>query len=228
MKNTQLITLLVVGSLIFGCTTSAPVLKSAAYRQLYVEKPLTILLMPPINRTTNVDAKEYFHATLATTLAEKGFYVLPTFMSMDILRRESAYDAELFVSAPLNKFGSVFGADVVLFTIVHKWEKSALMSTVKINIEYLLKSVKTDEVLFQRRGNVTYDVSVNSGSSGLAGLAVSMIASAINTAATKYVSVARMANEYTLSDLPFGKYSTTFMQDTAQVAGPKEFNVVVK
>ncbi len=146
-------------------------------------------------------------------------------MSMDILRRESAYDAELFVSARLNKFGSVFGADVVLFTIVHKWEKSALMSTVKINIEYVLKSVKTDEVLFQRRGNVTYDASVNSVSSGLAGLAVSMIASAINTAATKYVSVARMANEYTLSDLPFGKYSTTFMQDTAQVAGSKELTL---
>ena len=72
--------------------------------------------MPPINRSTNVEAKEYFHSTLIVPLANQGYYVIPPFLSMEILKRESAYDAELFLNSTLSKFGEVFGADIVLFT----------------------------------------------------------------------------------------------------------------
>ena len=41
---------------------------------------------------------------------------------MAILKQESAYDSELFVNAPLSKFKEVFGADVALFTTIHKWD----------------------------------------------------------------------------------------------------------
>ena len=119
MKNTFIIIVIAVVFL-SSCTSTVPITKSVAYKGIYEEKPLSILLMPPINRSTNVEAKEYFHSTLNIPIANAGFYVIPPFLSMEILKKESAYDAELFLNSPLTKFGEVFGADLAVFTIIHK------------------------------------------------------------------------------------------------------------
>jgi hypothetical protein len=211
----------VVGTFLSGCTTTEPIKKSVAYKGMYQEKPLTILLMPPINRSTNVEAKEYFHSTLNIPIANAGFYVIPPFLSMETLKKESAYDAELFLNAPLTKFGEVFGADLALFTIIHKWDKSGLAAKVYVEVEYIIKSTKTNEILYTRTGEITYDTSVSTN----AGLLASVALSALNTAITKYVDVARACNNYTFRDLPAGKYSTIYGTDGEQIAGKKAFKV---
>ncbi len=210
-----------------ACSTTAPVTKAKAYEGIYSEKPVSILLMPPINRSTNVEAKEYFHTSLNVPIANAGYYVIPPFLSMEILKRESAYDAELFLEGPVSQFGEVFGADLALFTIIHKWDKSSLAAKVKVEIEYIFKSTKTNEIVYTRRGEVTYDTSVNLGGSGLVGLAANLAASAINTAAAKYMNVARSCNAYTFKDLPAGTYSPTHLQDGEEYAGSKAFKVML-
>ncbi|WP_262504982.1 DUF799 domain-containing protein [Saccharicrinis fermentans] len=192
---------------------------------MYDQKPLAVLLMPPINKSTNVEAKEYFHSTLNVPLANAGYYVIPPFLSMEILKKESAYDSELFLNGSLNKFGEVFGADVALFTIINKWDKSALASKIYVEVEYILKSISTNEIIYQRKGNITYDTSIASSGGGLAGALVSMAASAINTAATNYMVVARAANSYTFKDIPSGKYSPDYGTDGDLPAGLKDFSV---
>lgn len=208
---------------------SAPkVAKSKAYQQMYEQEPLTVLLMPPINRTTNVEAKEYFHTTLNVPLANAGYYVIPPFLSMDILKKESAYDAELFLDSPLKTFGEIFGADLAVFTIINKWDKSAIGSNVKVEVEYIIKSTKNNEILYNRKGEVIYDTSVNTGAPGVLGLVANLALSAVNTAATKYVDVAKACNNYTFQDLPSGKYNPKFKLDQEELAGPKEFTVRLK
>ncbi len=209
----------------YSCSTTQPILKTEAYKGMYSEKPLTVLLMPPINKTTSVDAKEYFHSTLNIPIANAGYYVIPTFLSMEILKRESAYDAELFLNYPLAKFNEVFGADVALFTIIHKWDKTYGM--VYVEVEYIIKSTKTNEILYSRRGQINYDTNVQVSGGGLAGALVGLAATAINTAATKYVDVARSANAYTFKDLPSGKYSPFNPKESTEFAGPKEFKITL-
>ncbi|MBI9034389.1 MAG: DUF799 family lipoprotein [Bacteroidales bacterium] len=213
-------------SLLFtSCSTTSKIPKSTAYKGMYNEKPVSVLLMPPINRSTNVEAKEYFHSTLNVPIANAGFYVIPPFLSMEILKKESAYDSEMFLDSSLKKFGEIFGADMVVFTVIHKWDKSALVAKVFIELEYIVKSTKTNEVLYSRRGNVTYDASVSTSGGGIAGLVASVALSAINTAATKYVDVARACNAYTFKDLPAGKYSPSYLIDDVQMSGENNFNV---
>jgi hypothetical protein len=222
----KIIFLLVVAlAYLSSCTLTTPVAKSVAYKGMYDEKPLTVLDMPPINRSTNVEAKEYFHSTLNMPLANAGFYVIPTFLSMEMLKKESAYDAELFLEAPLSKFGDVFGADLALFTIIHAWDKASLAAKVSVHVEYIIKSTKTNEVVYTRNGNVTYDASVSSGVGGAWGALADMAASAINTAATKYVDVARACNAYTFKDLPAGRYSPNYGMDKELPAGKQDFSV---
>ena len=224
MKKILFFTIMIVVS---SCTTMSKIPKSTAYEGVYDEKPLSVLLMPPINKSTNVEAKEYFHSTLNIPIANAGYYVVPPFLSMEILKRESAYDSELFLNAPLTKFKEVFGADVVVFTIIHKWDKSGLAAKVYVEVEYIIKSTKTNEVIYTRRGDVTYDASISSSGGGLAGALISMAASAINTALTKYVDVARACNAYTFKDLPAGKYSPTYGIDGTEMSGKKEFKALL-
>lgn len=216
--------IIVLATLISSC--AKPILKSEAYKKLYKEEPKTVLIMPPINKTTNVEAKEYFHSTLSVPLANMGYYVIPPFLSMEILKKESAYNSELFLTAPLTNFGEIFGANAVLFTIIHKWSKSVLFANVTVEIEYILKSTKTNEVLYTRRGVIEYSTSSNSGgSSSLLSMAASVAASAIKTAATDYTMVARKCNSYTLNDIPVGKYSPKHKLDGTERAGSKSFKV---
>ena len=96
---------------------------------------------------------------------------------------------------------------------------------VKIDIEYILKSTITNEVLYTRYGSIVYDASVSSGVDGIYGALADIALSALNTAATKYVDLARVCNGYSLSDLPQGKYSPMFGVDGDEYAGPKQFRV---
>lgn len=123
----------------------------------------------------------------------------------------------------LTKFSDVFGADIAVFTVIHKWNKSTILSKISVDVEYIIKSTQTNELIYSRRGEIVYDTSIGVSGGGLIGAAVSMAASAVNTAATKYVKVARACNNYTLEDLPVGKYSPNYGEDGEEMAGKKEF-----
>lgn len=224
MKISKIILPLLIIAFLSACTTVEKVSKAKAYAGVYSAKPVSVLIMPPINKTTNVEAKEIFHSTMLIPMANAGYYVIPPFMSMEILKKESAWDSEMFVNAPLNKFNEIFGADIALFTIITRWNKT-VAATVDVEVEYIVKSTVTNEVLFQRKGSIIYDASVSVSGGGLTGALLSVAASAISTAATKFVDVAKVCNAYTLSDIPAGKYSPMFDKDGEQIAGKKDFTV---
>lgn len=223
----KILSLIATTLLLTGCVATKTDLKSVAYKGMYDQKPLSILLMPPINRSTNVEAKEFFHSTLNVPIANAGYYVIPPFLSMEILKKESAYDSELFIDGSLSKFGQVFGADMALFTVIHKWDKSELLAKVYVEVEYIVKSISTNEVLYSRRGNVTYDATINVQGGGIFGALVGLAASALNTAVTQYVDVARACNAFTFKDLPAGRYSPLYETDGNESAGLKDFSVTL-
>jgi hypothetical protein len=202
--------------LLSGCSSHKQVVvkRAEAFKYFYKEKPVAILIMPPINRTENVEAKEAFHTTLNSPLSNAGYYVIPPFLSMEILKRESAYDAELFLDAPLEKFGDVFGADLALFTIIHKWNKKAFVNTVEV--EFICKSIKTNEVVYQRKGSFTVNSILNSGNYTPVGLIVSAVATAVTTihnSVSDNTIVSSACSNGALLTLPAGPYSPLMGMD---------------
>lgn len=225
MKKLVYLLLIVTG--LASCTTSNTVTRQKNYPKMYEDKPLSILIMPPINKTVDVDAKEYFYTSMAKPLCEKGYYVISPFVAMDFLKSESAYDSELFIDGDLAPFRNILGADAVLFTVINKWEKSTIGGKITVDIEYVLKSTATREVLFERKGELTVDTSVNSGGGGWGAL-IDLAASALSTALTDKVVAARRCNNYVLRDLPEGRYSPLFEKDQDVEAGGPVFSGVVK
>lgn len=218
----KLIYLLFLAAPLLFQSCAPQVTRAVAYPAFYKEqRPLSILIMPPINKTTNVDAKENFYITMSRILCERGYYVVSPFLAMEMFQSESAYDAEMFLNSPLNKFREVTGADVVLFTNIIEWKKSAIGAKVVVTVEYILRSSVSNETIFQRTGTITYDTSVNTGGSGLVGVVANVAASAISTALQSYLPVANACNGVILSDLPAGKYNPSYNTDQSTPAGPK-------
>ena len=214
-----------IATLFASCGTTSDLTRGKNYPKMYIDKPTTILVMPPINKTVNVEAKEYFYTSMMVPLCEKGYYVISPFLAMDLLKSESAYDSELYLEGSLTPFKNVFGADVALFTVINKWSKSAIGSTITVEIEYILKSTSSNEILFNRKGTLVVDTSINSGgNAGLLGALVDMAASAINTALTDKVIAARRCNNFVLHDLPDGVYAPMFDKDQNTPAGGIDFS----
>jgi len=197
------------------------------YPKMYEEKPLSIVVMPPINQTQHVEAKDYFYTTLYTPLCEKGYYVYSPMLTMELFQSESAYDAELFLERDLTQFRNVLGADAAMFTIIKSWKRNNVGGKLTAGVEYILRSTVTGETLYKREGLINVDTSVSGGSSGLGAL-VGLIATAVNTAATDKVVAGRKCTAYVLSDMPEGKYSKMHDKDQKQPAGKSYVKATVK
>lgn len=224
----RLLFISIIGFLVLmttSCETSN-ITRGNQYPKMYEEKPVTLLVMPPINNTNHVEAKDLLYTSIARPLAESGYYVISPFLSMEVLRAESAYDAELFINGKLDKFRQYFGADAVVFSVIETWEKQGF--GIKTKIHYLIKSTKTNEIIFDRSCDLYLDLSVNTGTSGIVGSLVDLTASAINTAVTKHIKAARMANQYIFKDIPRGTYSPSYLQDMDVAADKKDITRTVK
>lgn len=221
----QLIIFILAIAVLSSCST--PKTLGEQYPGMYEEKPLTIVIMPPINQTNHAEAKDYFYTTLYSPLCEKGYYVFSPYLTMELFQQESAYDAELFLNGDLSTFKNVLDADAAMFTIIKDWKRYNLAGGLTVTIEYILRSTKTGQTLYTREGRITVDTSVNAGGGGIGAL-VSLVATAINTAATDKVIAGRRCNTFVLSDMPAGKYSTLYEKDSTNPAGKSFIKATVK
>lgn len=192
--------------LLTGCATHMT--KYEAFPRMYAERPLAILVLPPINETTAADAKEYYSTTIAEPLSFSGFYVFPIEVVSEIMKNEGLYDTEALLNLPPNKFKEYFGADAVMYISIKKWSTSyyVIGGNVSVSIRSAIRSTTTGNDLWQYEGTIIEDTSVRSTGGGLAGLAVAIVATAIKTATTDYVPIAKRANYMILNAIPCGKY----------------------
>lgn len=221
----RIIFIMIISCMVASCGTLSTITRESQYAKMYEEQPVTLLVMPPINNSSNTEAKELLYTSISRPLIEAGYYVISPLLAMDVLKAESAYDAELFYDAPLNSFQKYFGADAVVFSIIDSWTKAGM--GINTEIRYVIKSAHTNEILFDRSCDLYLDLSVDSGNDSLLGLLVDLAASAISTAATDHIVAARKANYFIMRDIPRGKYDPLYMQDKDLIAEQKDIVATV-
>ncbi len=213
--------ILVIMNTVSSCGLFTGVTRGQQFPNMYEEEPIALLVMPPINETTNVEAKELLYTSISLPLCEAGYYVFSPHMMMTFLKEESAYDAEMFIDKDLNIFNRILGADAVIFSTIHKWQKEGF--GIRTEIEYKIVSAHTNEVLFERNCDLFLDMDSSTEAS-----LTSMLVAAIGTALTDHIVAARKCNAYVFQDLPHGKYSDKHLKDTDEYALPKEVRTTVK
>ena len=222
----RLIPIILLAVAVSSCGLMNQVTRESQYAAMYNDMPVTILVMPPINNTSNVEAKDLLYTSISRPLAEAGYYVISPLLAMDVLKAESAYDAELFIDKPLTMFRDYFGADAVVFYQIDDWTKRGFGIDTKIR--YIIKSATSGEVLFDRSCDLYLDLQQNSGGSSALSQLVDLAVSAIATAATDHIVAARKANYYIFRDIPRGKYSPQYLQDKEVIAEKKDVKARVK
>lgn len=212
----SLLVLVLPSLLLAGCETTNYVTKVDEFPGMYEEQPRALLILPPINESTDVEAKAYYMTTVEVPFALSGYYVFPVEMVSDIMKQEGVYDTEVLYQVPHEKFREYFGADAVLYTRIKKWDVSYMViaSSLTVSIESEIISTRSSRQLWKYTGTVVVDLSGgNSGGGGLAGLIAQAIVTAVNTAAADYVDYARVANTRLIGTLPVGPYHELYMQD---------------
>ena len=222
----RLIPTILLTVVVSSCGLTNQVTRESQYAAMYNDMPITLLVMPPINNTSNVEAKDLLYTSISRPLAEAGYYVISPLLAMDVLKAESAYDAEMFIDNPLTMFRDYFGADAVVFSQIDDWTKRGFGIDTKIR--YIIKSATSGEVLFDRSCDLYLDLQQNSGNNSALGLLIDLAASAIATATTDHIVAARKANYYIFRDIPRGKYNPQYLQDKEVIAEKKDVKARVK
>ncbi len=222
----KIVPLLIMTTLVCSCGTANRITRESQYAAMYEDMPVTVLVMPPINNTSNVEAKDLLYTSISRPLAEAGYYVISPLLAMDILKAESAYDAELFIDSPLTAFRNYFGADAVVFSQIDTWTKRGFGIDTKIR--YIIKSTSSNEIIFDRSCDLHMDLQQNSGGNSALSALVDLAVSAISTATTDHIVAARKANYFIFSDMPRGKYSPLYLRDKEMTAQPKDIKKTVK
>lgn len=210
--------------LIFGAvlmlTACASAPKRHDYANFRTESPRSILVVPVINKSVDVNAPDYFLATIATPLAERGYYVFPVNMVKSVLSDDGLSDANLVHSGDPRRLGELFGADAVMYISIERWDAKyvVLSTTVTVELNYSIKSTHTGQELWSNHQRVVYQPR-SSSSAGLAGLIANAITAALAKAAPNYMPLAHQANNGAINlkgtGLPAGPYDGLFGKDTS-------------
>ena len=148
--------MLAVAALATGCVT-APAVRMD-YSRLYDQNPRSILIVPAVNRSVDVDAPNYYLSTIARPVAERGYYVFPVHLVKRILEDDGLADAALVHQADPARLGEMFGADAIMYVTIERWDAmyAIVSTTVIVEFSYVLKSAKTGEVLWKNSEQRTF------------------------------------------------------------------------
>tara|TARA_B100000242_G_scaffold16762_1_gene10316 strand:- start:3475 stop:4155 length:681 start_codon:yes stop_codon:yes gene_type:complete len=194
-----------------GCAALATETKLQAFPGMYDERqPLSILVVPAINKTTAAEASEFFNISITEPLSNSGYYTMPVEIVRDIFLKEGVVDSSMIINLPMSVFKNSFGADAVLFVTINQWDKNYIViaGNVTVGMDYVMKSTDSGEILWQYSATTVLNTSGDSGF-----FLTDIITTAINTAAANYLPVAMQANYQAFTALPHGKYSKLHRQD---------------
>ena len=207
LKN---ICLLIVVVTLAGCATPTPTPHD--FSAFNAESPRSILVVPAINESVDVDAPNYLLSTVSVPLAEKGYYVFPVNTVKTVLEGEGLYDANLVHNADPTQLGEMFGADSILYVRINEWDAQyiVLSTTVTVSFSYRIVSGKTGEELWAAEKTMQYSPQNNSSGDPLSDLISMAISAAMTRVAPNYLPLTRQANHQVFyldpSKLPAGPY----------------------
>lgn len=190
------------------------------YSALRTEQPRSILVVPAINKSVEVNAPDTFLTTIARPLAERGYYVFPVHLVKRLLEDDGLGDADMVHAGEPERLGKMFGSDAVMYISIEQWNaKYVVFSTsVTVSLKYSLKSTVTGNTLWENTQTLVYQPQNNAGG-GIAGLIAQAVVAAMAKAAPNYVPLARQANDLAIytkgQGLPAGPYDGAYQKDQA-------------
>jgi hypothetical protein len=205
-----------LGSSLAACVTPPPPKDYAAFK---AASPRSILVVPVVNKSTQVDAPDNFLATLPVPLAEHGYYVFPVNMVKRTMEDDGIGDADLVAGSDPVRLASLFGADAVLYASIEHWEAHyiVLSASTEVEVHYTLKSGKTGATLWDKTVHMSYTPQAANTGNIIGNIVAAAIVAGLERAHPNYIPLANQANGiafYTKGQgVPAGPYDPAYGKD---------------
>lgn len=197
-----------------GCMVVEPI--SYDFTAYHEAKPRSLLVLPVVNESLDVQAPTYVLTTLPRVLAEKGYYVFPVNTVKTLLEYEGLYEPAEIHARPTYELSRLFGADAVLYLTIHDWtsQYAIISTTTYVDFEYRITDAD-GQPLWQARKQLSYTPeSGESGGGFVDQLLSAAVAAAVERAAPNYLPLTRQANRevfyYDYTAIPPGPYLPTY------------------
>ena len=194
-----------------GCMTPTPDVHYD-YSAFRSADPRSILIVPVVNNSVDVNASDYFLSAISKPVAERGYYVFPVNMVKRVMEADGLADANMVHSADPTRLAALFGADSVLYVSIERWDAqyAVLSTSVTVEFTYVLKDGHTGETIWNSAQKIVYQPRAGGSGSGVADLVIAVVAAAVTKANPNYMPLARQANQATVIrqhlGLPAGPY----------------------
>jgi len=188
--NLRVLCCLALALIVAGCAAPTP----PDYTNFRAHRPRSILVLPPINESTAVEATYGYLSTVTFPLAEMGYYVFPVAVVDQFLKENGMPTAGEMHQIPLNKVHEIIGADAVLYTTLVQYgtKYQLLNSKTEVNVKGKLVDTRTGITLWEGMGVARQD---SSGSGNLiADLVAAAVTQVVNSSTDTAHDVSRSAN----------------------------------
>ncbi len=173
---------LALTALLVACAAPQPY-DYTAFKQ---NRPISMLVLPPLNETTEVIAPYGVLSQVTLPLAEAGYYVIPVSLMDETFRQNGLNNpAEIHdVSPP--KLREIFGADAVVYIVVRRYgtQFAILSSETTVAIDGRIVDLRSGELLWHGSAAASSSEQQRSNQGGLVGLLVQAVVTQIIGTAT--------------------------------------------
>jgi hypothetical protein len=151
------------------------------YTAYLAHMPRSILVLPPLDETIEVDAGCGCMSRVTRPLAERGYYVFPVAVVEAMMKENGLPTAGEMHQVSLKKLDEVFGADAVMYLDVKQWGTSykVIDTGTVVTIEARLVDIKSGTELW--RGQKTAELHSSSGASDPIGLLAAALVTQLMT-----------------------------------------------
>lgn len=199
------------GLTLAGCAT-----KPYDYTNYRAYPPRSILVIPPLNESTDVRGTYGYLSTVTRPIAELGYYVYPVVVVDHFFKDNGMPTPGEMAQAPLGKIREIIGADAVLYVTVRQYgtRYQVIASTTAVVAAARLVDTRTGTLLWE--GTLAAQNSSGGSGSILADLVGALIMQAIGHSTDQARTVAEQANaQLAVKDrgLLHGPYSPRYGQE---------------
>jgi len=189
-----------------ACSAAKPTFDYSSYKQ---SRPRSILVLPPLNNSPDINATYGMLAQATLPLAESGYYVFPVALVNETFKQNGLTASADIHAVPPAKLREIFGADAALYITVTEYGASyrVIDSTVIVSAQARLVDLKTGNEIWQGSATASSaEEQNNSGGGGLAGVLISAIVNQIanNVSDSSYRIAGRASSRLLAAGQPNG------------------------
>ncbi len=165
----RLAALLAAALLLGGCATRKPY----DYSAFKEARPTSILVLPPLNSSPDVNATYSMMSQTTAPLAESGYYVFPVTMVDESFKQNGLTSPTDIHAVSTTKLREIFGADAALYINVKQYGTSyaIISSETRVTAEAKLVDLRSGKTIWSGAATAS-SAEGDSNSGGLIGMLV--------------------------------------------------------